>query len=108
MTKVLVWNTEHTDSDSISKNSNLKQTEVFEGPELHFEADHFQNSFRGGLVQTFHFEDWTLFEVWSSGRSEYFEGSCFLHAIVKRKWKNDEEKSLLNKISKIHSFPDAF
>ncbi|GBC06756.1 hypothetical protein RclHR1_07010012 [Rhizophagus clarus] len=42
------------------QNSNLKQTEVFKGLELHFETnhcpklyfetDHFQNSFRGRLV----------------------------------------------------------
>ncbi|GBB97634.1 hypothetical protein RclHR1_03020012 [Rhizophagus clarus] len=35
-------------------------------------------------------------------------GSCFLDVIVKGKWKNDEEESLLNKISKVYDFPDAF
>ncbi|GBB98098.1 hypothetical protein RclHR1_31380001 [Rhizophagus clarus] len=37
-----VWNTKHTGSNSISKvrNFNSKQTEVFEGSELYFKADH--------------------------------------------------------------------
>ncbi|GBC09142.1 hypothetical protein RclHR1_08630001, partial [Rhizophagus clarus] len=63
-------------------------------PELYFEADHFKsqnsisrrttlrvwNSFRGGLydilkIQTFHFEDWTLFEDLVTIFEDYFEDS---------------------------------
>ncbi|GBC03419.1 hypothetical protein RclHR1_05110002 [Rhizophagus clarus] len=124
-----VWNTKHTGSDFILKvqNSNLKRTEV-----LNFISRRttvwnsilrwttLSLKFRDRPVQMFHFKDWTLFEgpdeVQTIRRSwtlhfegqTLFEGSCFLYAIVKGKWKNDEKESLLNKISKVHGFPDAF
>ncbi|GBC08786.1 hypothetical protein RclHR1_08380007 [Rhizophagus clarus] len=96
-------NTEHMGSDSILKvqNSNSKWTKIWNFISRQITV---QNSFRGRLVfqrsWTLHFEGWTLFEVQRSGRLEYFE--------VKGKWKNDKEKSLLNKILKVHGFPDAF
>ncbi|GBB94723.1 hypothetical protein RclHR1_02400019 [Rhizophagus clarus] len=103
-----VQNTEHIGSDSISKvqNSNSKQTEVFESGNDFFINVSFRISFF--LDLEFHFEADHCKSGTPLGSDWYFKGLCFLDAIVKGKWKNDEENCLLNKISKVHGFPDAF